>query len=712
MSAIRQLISRVKAAGIRRPKRVAVVAMGRERTFAAYDVGDDTYVFEQGISRHLDERPSVLLAEKGDLRRRAKGRVMTLSTGNHAVAALPLLDGRFWRLSTLPAAKRGEVLVHAVLCANVVGGALEISQRAVPTGKLVAGDAWLLGAAGLSMRDVVMAERNVATLDHYRRCGQEWRVKPLAWTETEMRTALAASRKRIASRLSYYHSAKGVHFLSFAEFRRFSALAETDPAAFITGLKELVSVFEGNTCSFTRLPKYRGHHEIEFFGLRRGLALERLIPEIEKLMEAVVLGRTGQLGVIQKAEEIVALYASLLSNPDMADETSTTFVETLYMSITGEVYAVGGEGATPAFDDRRTALPGATFVDGRQSLHPGADARTEVLLANLRGLMSKDEIIEYANVYELRKAGGGERLGFGSTREVVYKTSRRPLENRLIEKRLSRATRGYSSYMLARIGALRALGVALSDFYLVLRRRPGTPASVRDHYIRRCCEGEPMDSIPANYFRTADGASAEEKEVVLALAGLLGDAAAQNMAMKKYDPATESPLYGVGKEIYEFEYDIVREKVVPKKVATCSIRGSFGWPSLEYTDANLDAIANFYLGHFAHAVKDYQRRHPSVSMAEVAERFMGGFEFRTHAMEWQLSVMRDAFESFRPVLPASYGFDRKWRFVMWSLERQDRRLGALRRLFFEKVKVVEAEAAEFDAAAHPAAGSLQTRGGT
>ena len=221
-----------------------------------------------------------------------------------------------------------------------------------------------------------------------------------------------------------------------------------------------------------------------------------------------------------------------------------------------------------------------------------------------------------------------------------------------------------------------------------------------------------MDSIPANYFRSADDASAEEKEVVLALAGLLGDAAAQNMAMKKYDPATESPLYGVGKEIYEFEYDIVREKVVPKKVATCSIRGSFGWPSREYTDANLDAIANFYLGHFAHAVKDYQRRHPSVSMAEVAERFMGGFEFRTHAMEWQLSVMRDAFESFRPVLPASYGFDRKWRFVMWSLERQDRRLGALRRLFFEKVKVVEAEAAESDAAAHPAAGSLQTRGGT
>ena len=41
--------------------------------------------------------------------------------------------------------------------------------------------------------------------------------------------------------------------------------------------------------------------------------------------------------------------------------------------ITGEIYAVVGEGSTPAFDDRRTALPGATFVNGRSVPHPGED---------------------------------------------------------------------------------------------------------------------------------------------------------------------------------------------------------------------------------------------------------------------------------------------------------------------------------------------------
>ena len=692
MSAIRQLLMRIKTAGVRRPDAVRTVSMGVARTFDAYDLGADTFIFERGVGARLSARASVLVVEKAALRRRAKGRVLTLTTGNHAVAAFPLLDGRFWRLSTLKPDARGDVLMHRVLCANVTGDTIEISQREVPTAALVKGDEWLVGTVGFSFADIVMGERNEATLEFYRRLGQEWRVKPLAWTENEMRVALAAAKKRIGTSLVYYHSARGVHWLTYPEFLRFAALAETDPAAFLRGLKELVGVYEGNRVSFMRQPKYRGHHEIEFFGLLRGVASERLVPELERLMEAVALDRLGQLGVIQKAQEIVGLYRTLLARPALADESSRDFVETLYMHITGEVYAVVGEGATPAFDDRRTALPGATFVDGRPVMHPGADARTEILVANLRGFMSKDEVVEYANVYELRTKDVDAPLGKGDTREIVYKTSRRPLENSLVEKRLAGSGKGYSAYLLSRIGALRSLGIALSDYYQLLKHRPGRRHGFHEHYIRRRCEGEPMDAIPANYFQSADGSGAEEKEVVLSLATLMGDAAAQNLAMKKFDPATGTPLYGVGKEIYEFEYDLVREMVVPKRVSTCSVRGSFGWPDLSFTDANLDAIANFYLGYFAHAVKAYRAQHPCVAMTEVAERFMSGFEFRIHALEWQLSVLRDRFEEFRPDVPARFRFAAKWKFVLWALERHDRRLPRLRRLFFEKVKVLGEDA--------------------
>ncbi len=690
MQAIRAFISRIKNSGVRRSGRVKTVAMGRTREFEAWDVGDDTYIFETGIQSHLDDHPSVLIVEKSDLRCKSVGRVMTMTTGNHSVAAFPLLDGRFWQFSRLASTKRGEVLTHKILCANVVRDTIEISQREVPSKRLFHADRWLLRAAGFAMSDIVMGERNDVTLEYYRRLGQEWRVKPLAWTENEMRVALAASKKRISSKISYYHSMKGVHFLSFAEFKRFTLLAQVEPEVFVKALKEMVSVYENNLHSFTRMPKHRGHHEIELFGLRRGVAMERIIPELEQLMEAIELGRIGQLGIIQKAEEIVALYESLLTSPVLADETSKEFAETLYMYITGEIYSVAGEGSTPAFDDRRTALPGATFVDGRPVFHPGVDDRSEVLLSNIRALTSKDEKVEYANVYELRSEDENVIIGKGRTREIVYKTNRSPVEQSKVVKRLSAAKKGYSSYMLARIEAFKALGIALSD-YRILRRRLQSGRRHFDYFIRNRIEGEPMDSIPANYFCSVDDSTVEEPEVVLALATLMGDAAAQNMAMKKYDPRTKSPNFGVGKEIYEFEYDILMGRVIPKRVATCSIRGSFGWSDLAETDDNLHRLATFYLAYFAHALKIFQRRHPTVPMSDLANRFMEGFEYRTHAMEWQLSVLRDKFEEFKPNLPTGYGFDRKWRFVMWSLERQERRLPLLRKMFFKKVEIEENE---------------------
>ena len=695
-SAIRQFCTRVSRSGVRRKAEVKTVAMGRERVFQAWDIGDDTFIFEQGIVKRLQDRPSVLVVPKSSLTRRRKGWIMTVTTGNHSVAAFPLLDGRFWKLSHVPMEKRGDVLTQDILCCNIVNDRIEASQRDLSSKKVCAADEWLLGAAGFRMCDIVLSDRNEVTLEHYRSVGQEWRIKPLVWTESAMRVALGAAKKRIASKLSYYHSTRGVHFLTFPEFKRFSALAATAPEDFANGLRELVSTYDGNRYSFTRMPKFRGHHEIEFFGLRRGVSLDRLIPELEKLMESIVLGRADNAHVVRRISEIAALYESLLTSADMADESTKAFVETLYMHVTGEIYAVMGEGSTPSFDDRRTALPGATFEAGRPVWHPGVDSRSEVLLSNLRGLMSKDEIVEYANVYEVHVEGEDVQLGKGVTREIVYKTNRSPLELSLIEKRLASSRKGYGAYMMARVGALKALGVSLSDSYKLLRRRAHKGRAPFDYYIRARCEGEPLESIPANYFCNVDDSSVEEKEVVLGLAHLMGDAAAQNMAMKKFDPKTQSPLYGVGKEIYEFEYDMIRRKIVPKTVSTCSVRGSFGWPSVSHDDDNIEAMGNFYMGFYAHSLKAYQRRH-KVSMAELAERFFEGFAFRTHVMSWQISVMRDRFEDFDPKLPSEFAFLRKWAFILWSLERQERRLEWLRRRFFQKVELVESSGAPADA---------------
>lgn len=687
----KNLLMRFRRACTRRPTVVETRAMGRERRFHAYDLGADTFVFEEGAWKGVDEHASVLMADKSDLRRGTHGHVMTITTGNHSVAALPLIGGQFWDLAKIPQHKRGDVMMHAVLCANVVAGKLEISQRDVPCRLLTAMDAWLTGPLGFPLGSVVMVERNDAALDHYRSLGQEWRVKPLAWTENEMRVALAASRKRISTGLTYYHAVKGVHFLAFPDFHAFAARAATDWDAFCSQLRELVSVFEGHEMSFTRMPKYHGHHEIEFFGLSRGVALERIVPKLELLMEGIVLGRIPQMVATHRIQEIETLYRSLLTRPELADEKSPAFISTLYMYLTGEIYSVMGEGATPAFDDRRTALPGATFVDGRPVFHPGVDARSEVLLSNIRALMSRDEHVEYANVYELRTEEAADEeanvpFGQGRTREIVYKTNRSPLVRSLVEKRLSHPGLGYASYVMARIGVFKSLGVELAE-YRLLRRRAHGRKRMMDYFIRTRCEGEPLTDIPANYFQMAGefgGREAgEDPQVVRALAQLMGDAAAQNLVMKKFDTATKTCLYDIGKEIYRFAFDIKSGRTLPHEVSCCSVRGSFGWPDLSFTDTNLAAIATFYMSAYAAALKRFAAAHPVVPEVDLATSFFDGFDYRSRAVEWQFTIQRDQFENFNPHLPGRYGFLPKWRFVMWALERQVRRMDDFKAAFFD-----------------------------
>ena len=690
---VKQLLRAIQREAVRRPDRVVIRAMGRRRWFRAYDLGPDTFIFERGVWLNLNAHASVLLVAKSDLRPNGgPGHVMTVTTGNHSVAALPLLQGQFWDLCRLSSARRGEVMMQDVLCGNVVNGKLELSQRDVPCRRLAAIDDWLTRTLKFAHSDVVMVERNDQTLEHFRRRGQEWRVKPLAWTEREMSVALAASRKRISTGIRYYHGSRGVHFLSYSEFHRLVQLARTDYDAFLDGFHELVSVFEGHEASFLREIKYHGHHEVELFGMRRGVALERLVPELEQLMEALVTHRIEREAAAVRIEEIDALYKSLLTRPELADEQSRAFIETLYMYITGEIYSVLGEGATPAFDDRRTALPGVEYVDGRPVYDPLCDARSEVLLANLRAFVSRDEHVEYANVYELRTNDAEEDcpIGQGSTREVVFKTDRSPLVTSYVEKRLAHSGHGYGSYVLTRAKAFKTLGIDLPDYRLLQRRAGRLHRVSGDFYIRTRCEGEPLADIPANYFQLAGefgGVDAgEDPQVVLALASLMGDAAAQNLAMKKYDPATRSPLYGIGKEIYRFCYDLKAGRLMPQSVAYCSVRGSLGWPDRSRTDRNLDVIAAFYLAVYAKELAAFAARHPVCALEDLAERFFAGFEFRIRAMEWEFTVRRDNFDEFDPGLDGRYGFLDKWHFALWALERHVRRIDSLRERFMSFVQ--------------------------
>ena len=126
MAAIRDFLRRVKSTGQKRKTTVKTMAMGRERVFEAWDIDSDTYIFEKSVCARLGDHPSILITEKKALGSKSKGHVFTMTTGNHSVAAFPLLDGRFWKISSIPSCDRSETLMHGILCANVVNDKIEI----------------------------------------------------------------------------------------------------------------------------------------------------------------------------------------------------------------------------------------------------------------------------------------------------------------------------------------------------------------------------------------------------------------------------------------------------------------------------------------------------------------------------------------------------------------------------------------------------------
>lgn len=672
-SSMKKLVRRLISEAVPRKTKAVARAMGRERTFTAYDRGADTFVLEKDILRTINERASILIIEKKDLRSGVRGHVMTITSGTHAVAAIPLLNGQFWDLANTRSEESSSIMTNSVLCANCVDGMIEISQRDVSCEKLVALDEWLL-TIGFGLSDVQMVERNDETLEYYRTLGQEWRVRPLAWSDREIRAALDSSRKKISTCISYYHSVKGVHFLTYSEFNRLVNLSREDFASFKAGIDELTGVFDDNATNFLRMPKKHGHHEIEFFGLKRGAALEQLVPGLETVAHLLSIAGIEKGEVVSRMEMLDALCKSLLTRPELADENSAAFRESLYMYLTGEIYSLAGEGVVPAFDDRRTALPGATFEDGRPIFHPGTDSRTEVLLSNVRVMMSAGEILEYANVYELRTdddSPESQSLGQGFTREVVFKTNRRPLTVSYVEKRLSQTSVDYGSYVVSRIAGFKSLGVNLADYRLMRRRDRDRSGVFHDFYIRTRCEGEPLLDIPVSYYKSLEGDNiSEDPKFVSELAFYMGDAAAQNVVMKKYDKSRKSCFYGVGKEIYRFGYDSNAKRLMPCDVSCCSIRGTMGWMDISKTDENMRSLAKFYMTEFAKVLVGFASQHKSVSLETLTARFMDGFANRTRIMEWALTFRREEFEMFDPKLPKRYGFLPKWSFALWSLDWQ------------------------------------------
>jgi hypothetical protein len=163
----------------------------------------------------------------------------------------------------------------------------------------------------------------------------------------------------------------------------------------------------------------------------------------------------------------------------------------------------------------------------------------------------------------------------------------------------------------------------------------------------------------------------------------MGDAAAQNLVMKKYDPELKSALYGIGKEIYRFAWDPDLDRIMPSSVSTCSIRGTCGWPDITCCEKNYLAAARFYMAEYAKAFDSWMRARqvPPPRRTVLCERFLSGFESRTRSLLFRYRRRREELIRFSPPIPAKYQFAEKGLFVMRSLQWQAEQLDVFRDLF-------------------------------
>ena len=675
-SLLSDTLSFILSDGIRRPDVIGAESWGRHRDFVAFDLDDDTFVLEDGIWERMENKDPVVIVPKRDLRPSDDpagiyGNVMTFSSGNHAVAAMPLLSGRFWDLADIPEERRAATLRDCCVCCNCVDGTLEISQRDVSTERVVDADNWLQGL-GVPMDAVLLTDRLDRTLEAYRRRGQEWRIRPLAWTREEMAQAIRSARHTLSPKgLVYYHNVKGVFFVTLGNFSAWCATLAADPARFRRALRLLAAPSPADGFSFLRRPKYGPHHEVELFGIPAGAgeplvaAIEALLAEADALPDAALAARLAA---------VAADFRAALGSPDYADESSTACIEALYRSITGEVYQSAGDAIVPAFDDRRAALPGATYLyDGTCSLHPTADGRTASILAYLENSVSHGDRIEYANVYEVRSETEEVRLGQGKTREIVFKTAWSPLPMRLIEKRLAQRSTGYGTYTMSRVEAFRALGVSYGQHRL-LARRDGVVGEVH-FFVRERYPGESFNQLPRSYFRGRAEGDAEDADIVRGVLRLMGGAAAENLVLKKVGHGSGRCEFGrEGKEIVEFGYDVALRKEMPVRVRLCSIRGTLGWPDCSCTEENLQAVFRHYAAAFASVIADYAAAHPCVPRDDLLAEFLQGFNAKTYELHWNFALHREEFEGYASEAFKDYHFDERWRFALWSLERQRERL--------------------------------------
>lgn len=668
-----------------------------ERCFELYSLQKDRFILQTSATFEKDQetsshrRPVILIRRKDLLAGNPHGWLFALGVGHFGSILTPLFSKAFGEdFCKVPPQRRTEILAHKVVLASLTPRTLDLLQRDTDFQLLKEADEWLQQHA-IELNQIRFIERTADVLDYAERMGQLWRVRSQVYTLEEMRESLHRAYLHFETEAHYYVSIRGVRWLTYQEFCRLIETFKVAPEKIRDTLREWVALTAGETQSAMRRIKFSGRYAIEFFGLSHEHAEQFIIPVLEAIAAASIsLQRQMRPeDVIETLEGLAILFRKFLTAPFFADIESEAAIRELYARISDDATATTKK---IDFDARRIALPGATFNHGVATYHvPWIDKQSKTVIDYLTQRLSQNEMVEHINIYDVRSAKV-LASGSGKSREIVLKTNRMPIPISYIQKRLGSVRAGYANYLLTRANVFRALGVDYPFFQLINITSHDQHREETPYFIRSRCPGDPLDAIAPELFKVdpKNPESYEEPNVILALAELYGNAAAQNLTVKKFlTSPISSCRFGQGKEIFEFAYDARFHRPMPTRVRICSIRGTMGWPNLTRNSTNLKEVHKFYLHAYALAMGNFWRQHAeSCTLNECASAFFNGFERKIEAILWAYHSDKENFDTFDPGLRQIYNFRERFDFALWALQRAGKDLSALREHFMDHVRAV------------------------
>lgn len=658
-------------------------------SFTCYRYNNDLFLLPDGSLKYRRaHRYPAIAIQQADLNLSSKkGWLFAFCEGNFSTLLTPLFSGAFGKeLANIPKEKRSDTLLYRVVYMNRSKKGLELFQRDTAFNLLIEADQWL-ESLGLALDQRLFFERTPEILKYTEEHGLLWRVRPKVYALDEKKETIRHAWQRVESSACYYVSIRGVHWLCYEEFSRIVKLVEKDMEAALACLYEWVAAPRGKALAAMCRPK-ANHHAIEFLGVKREDAEIYLIAPLMELLAAVKAKKVKQKDLADAFLALQRIFFHLLEDPQYADLSTPEMVDKCYTLLFDDSKSKPVQ-QTIDFDERRMAVPGVSFIDGKAIPHPGADAHSLMIVNHFAQRLSFNEKIESINIFVVRST---KTLTSESSRsrEIVIKTNRTPVPISYIQKKLSSVRVGYSDYLLARANVFRSLGSDIPAFEVLTIDARGQ-SEESPYFLRTRCPGDPINAIPDSYFKinVNNLNGAEDPDVVLDLARLYGSAAADNLVAKKFIPKKNISRFGIGKEIFEFIFDPFKHRLMPARVQTCSIRGTMGWPDITQNEANLQDVHRFYLNNYATVLGNYWRQHAEAcTLNECANAFFDGFMRKIEAMHWAYLQNKANFDTFNPHLRSAYNFRAKLDFAFWSLCRVTEDLPQTRERFLDAVRAV------------------------